>query len=107
MKKLFFIATLGVAGLMSANSIEKDYEDNNLSSEEDVITGGGCVTYGMYVWCTDEMYDDTVCWGEGTPYANFEDARLGCILPNSQALTLYMCPSLNPPGTPQDESIQP
>ncbi len=46
----------------------------------------------MYVWCTDEMVADTMCWGEGAGVGceTYRSATLNLIR-NSQLLTEYFC----------------
>ena len=98
MKKLVILAAFGVAGLVSAkdtgtnkNSKEEKTEKKSVDSKEIKNKAvGQCMQVGLYVWCTDEMLTDVICWGEGTGTATYEQAVKDEIR-NSQLLTEYIC----------------
>ncbi|WP_034752223.1 hypothetical protein [Chryseobacterium daeguense] len=49
-----------------------------------------CIQNAMFVWCTGEFYHDTVCWGEGSGTATYQQA-IADEIHNSQLLTEYIC----------------
>lgn len=85
MKKFLCMAILSIsASSMSASPLVTDYNDLPVENT------GGCQSYGMYVWCTDQMEADIVCWGEGTGTPTFQDAE-NCMIKNGQLLTEMIC----------------
>lgn len=83
-------------GLMTATEVSKGNSAPSPTAIE-------CISYSMYVWCTDEMVPDTVCYGPGTGTPTFHDARV-CMIKNSQLMTYYSCGNgpgagQQPPGT--------
>jgi len=98
MKKIFLIAALGVAGLASANNIylkkDGDKEKTEMkkanSNQEDPNGKMQCQQVGMLVWCTNEVVPDTMCWGEGSGTATYQQAVQDQIH-NSQLLTEFYC----------------
>lgn len=101
MKKIFLLAAFGVAGLVSAKNAleikaEFSKEKNNVEIKESKKSGKiviqQCQNYGMYIPCTDETLSDSVCWGEGTGNATYEDARQ-CMLRNAKLALKFFCDS--------------
>ncbi|GAB0156243.1 hypothetical protein CHRYSEOSP005_15070 [Chryseobacterium sp. Alg-005] len=98
MKKILLVATICVAGLASAKdgevkTIEKKTEKKEAVKEIDSKEAEAamqCMQVGMLVWCTDEVVTDTVCWGEGSGTATYEQAVSDSIR-NSQLLTEFTC----------------
>lgn len=86
MKKIILLAIFGIAGLMNANTKAETHFDN----EEDALVMQ-CYTYGVYIHCTDEVVDDTICWGEGTSLPTYRDA-VRCQTRNAQLMTAFYCP---------------
>ena len=62
---IFLMATSSVFASRSVVDFN-DFADENI---------GGCLSYGMYIWCTDQMESDIVCWGEGTVLLPFKMLR--------------------------------
>lgn len=85
MKKCLFMAIF----LMATSSVfaSRSVVDFNDFADEN---NGGCLSYGMYIWCTDQMESDIVCWGEGTGTPTFQDAE-NCMIKNGQLLTEIIC----------------
>lgn len=79
---------MSVAGLVSAKNAEEKKETKTV--EKEAAVAGQCQTVGMFVWCTNEMVEDTICWGEGTGTATYEQAMADEIR-NSQLLTEFTC----------------
>lgn len=99
MKKIILIAALSVAGLASAkdgdlrkdkNVEKKEKKASEKSQEDSDAKKMQCVQVGMLVWCTDEVVPDTVCWGEGSGTATYQQAMQDSIH-NSQLLTEFYC----------------
>jgi len=100
MKKLFLIAALGVAGFVSAKNAEETKPTKEPEKKE-IIKGVvaedpndkmQCYEWAMYVWCTDQFFADTVCWGAGSGTATHAQA-VADEIHNSQLLTEYFCGS--------------
>ncbi len=90
MKKLVILAAISAAGLVSAKNAEEKKEIKN--DEKEVAAKGQCQAVGMYVWCTDEMVSDTMCWGSGTGTDTYEQA-VSDQIHNAQLLTEFTCGS--------------
>lgn len=85
MKKTILAAIFGIAGLMNANTKAEPYF---VDEEDDLIMQ--CYSYGILVWCTNEVMDDTICWGEGTSVPTYQEA-IQCQTRNAQLLTQFYC----------------
>lgn len=99
MKKVFLVATICVAGLASAKNAEiknptkegeKKEAVKTIDSKEADAKKMNCISYGMYIECTGEVIPDTVCYGEGTGTATYQDAW-NCITENGQMANAYVC----------------
>ncbi|AKK74423.1 hypothetical protein OK18_19015 [Chryseobacterium gallinarum] len=98
MKKILLIATISVAGLVSAKNTEvktptKEVEKKEVVKEVDSKEADAsmqCIQYGMLISCTNEVIPDTVCYGEGTDNATYEDAW-DCITTNGQLANEFFC----------------
>lgn len=94
MKKMIFLAALITAGVLSAKNVEikKDKEDikTEKKSPDTQKAKMQCQQVGMLVWCTDEVISDTMCWGEGSGTATYEQA-VSDQIHNSQLLTEFYC----------------
>ncbi|WP_439479500.1 hypothetical protein [Chryseobacterium aquaticum] len=97
MKKIILLATFGVVGLVSAKEVNLNTDKNGDKSKETKSSQNEkvlqqCIQVQMYVWCTDEMVPDTMCWGEGAGVGceTYRSATLNLIR-NSQLLTEYFC----------------
>jgi len=98
MKKLFLFAAVSVAGLASAKDVEikklstdgekKEAVKSTVSKE--IEAKMNCISYGMYIECTGEVIPDTVCYGEGTGTATYQDAW-NCITENGTLANDYFC----------------
>nr|WP_314499724.1 hypothetical protein [uncultured Chryseobacterium sp.] len=88
MKKLLVLAAFTVTVLASAKNAEEKKE--TVPAEKDAAAKGHCQAVGMYVWCTDEMVSDTMCWGSGTGTDSYEQAVADQIR-NAQLLTEFTC----------------
>jgi len=92
MKKLFLVATIGVAGLVSAKNAEIKTlsKENKLevktveSKDSKVFSKFGCWQYGIVIGCTNEMVVDTAC-GD-----TFADAQ-ACMNQNAALMNEFMC----------------
>ena len=88
MKKLFFIAALGVAGMMSANGI---FELNR--SEANILPppeGEIICSAATYMYCSGNLIHDTLCWDENNPASFIEMQQ--CHLAANTAWSEYNCP---------------
>lgn len=83
------LATMSVAGLVSAKNGEEKKDSKN-TDEKAPVAVAQCITVGMYVWCTKQTIEDTMCWGEGTTYPTYTAANTAQTH-NSQLLTEYTC----------------
>ncbi|KFF10497.1 hypothetical protein IW15_19345 [Chryseobacterium soli] len=100
MKKVILIATICIAGLVSAKNGEemkptkekKEVAKATAQAEEqeEALKAINCRTVGMYVWCNDEMLSDTVCWGEGSGTAT-EAQAMAQSLHNAQLVNEFFC----------------
>lgn len=97
MKKILLVATISVAGLVSAKDAEvktttKEVEKKETVKEADKEADAAmqCIQYGMLISCTNEVIEDTVCYGEGTDNASYEDAW-DCITTNGQLANEFFC----------------
>lgn len=98
MKKILLIATIGVAGLVSAKDAEvkptKEVEKKeavNASADDAEALRMQCIQYGMYIECTGEVIPDQVCYGEGTGISTYEEAW-DCITHNGTLANAFFCP---------------
>lgn len=97
MKKIILLAAFGVAGLVSAKEVnliteKRDDKSKETKSFQNKKAVEQCIQVSMYVWCTDEMVPDTMCWGEGAGvgFETYRSASLSLIR-NSQLLTEFTC----------------
>lgn len=100
MKKILLLITFAIAGLVNAKSIDlekgkKEREKTEKKSEKKTESDSSvkkmnCIQNAMFVWCTGEFYHDTVCWGEGSGTATYQQA-IADEIHNSQLLTEYIC----------------
>lgn len=97
MKKAIFIGAFLVTGLVSAKNVdpvkekkENQTEKSTSTSETEEAKRMQCIQVGMLVWCTNEVVSDTVCWGEGSGTATYQQAMLDEVH-NSQLLTEFYC----------------
>lgn len=101
MKKVILVATICVAGLVSAKTaknlkptkeVEKKeaLEVKEIQDSKKATKKINCRTIGMLVWCTDTMLSDTVCWGPGSGTATEEQA-MSESLHNSQLVNEFFC----------------
>jgi len=96
MKKLLLLSTFAIVGLTNAKSIdlEKGKKENEKKSDQKKESESElkmqCIQNAMFVWCTGEFYHDTVCWGEGSGTATYQQA-IADEIHNSQLLTEYIC----------------
>lgn len=79
---------MSVAGLVSAKNGEEKKDSKNTEEKASVVAQ--CQIVGMYVWCTQEMVEDTMCWGEGTTYPTYRSAQIAQSN-NSRLLTEFTC----------------
>lgn len=66
------LATISVAGLVSAKNAEERKETKTV--EKEVAVKAQCQSVGIFIPCTNENLSDTICWGEGTGNATYDDA---------------------------------
>lgn len=100
MKKIILVATICVAGLVSAKNTEeikptKEGEKKEVKIKEKSASKSDalkmqCQSIGILITCTDEVLTDTVCWGEGSGTATYEQAHADHIH-NAQLLNEYLC----------------
>lgn len=94
MKKTILLAAFSVAGLVSAKEGKTVTEENSPSkaTEQKQVQKSKmqCQTVGILIGCTDEVLDDTICWGSGSHNATYEDARKE-ELKNARLLNEFYC----------------
>jgi hypothetical protein len=99
MKKTILLAAFTIAGFASAKNVDlrRDKENDkmekkNVNSKESQGESQkiNCRQVGMFVWCTQEIVSDTVCWGAGSGTAT-ESQAMADSLHNSQLLTEFYC----------------
>lgn len=92
MKKTILLTAFGVAGLMSAKEDKKEIKENLQTKEQKETQKAKmqCQTVGILIGCTDEVLDDTICWGSGSHNATYEDARKE-ELHNARLLNEFYC----------------
>jgi hypothetical protein len=78
MKKFLLVATMCVAGLASANNLEKNKEDQpkKVEQNKDAETPPRqlCTAITIVIMCdTSQNFNNTYCWEEGNQ-ASFESA---------------------------------
>lgn len=82
MKKIILLAAFGVARLVSAKNPEEIKPVKKTEKKETVkkaVTEDPdgkmqCSEWAMYVWCTDQFFVDTVCWGAGSGTSTYAQA---------------------------------
>lgn len=100
MKKTLLLSVFIFTGLVNAKNIDlekgkKEREKSENKSDQVEKTDAKilkmqCIQNAMFVWCTGEFYHDTVCWGEGSGTATYQQA-IADEIHNSQLLTEYIC----------------
>lgn len=98
MRKLLLVTTFVIAGLSQAKNVEPKNDKEDKKTEKKVADSEEskgkstiqCRQVGMFVWCTQEMLSDTVCWGAGSGTATEEQA-MDDSLHNSQLVTEFFC----------------
>jgi len=96
MKKILLVATICVAGLVSAKNIDvkkptKEVEKKEVTqSTESKDPQPKCFSYGILIECTGEVLEDTVCYGPGSDNATYQDAW-DCITENGQLANEFFC----------------
>lgn len=98
MKKIILLAAFGVAGLVSAKNVEVEKEKveaTKTQKSQAAFSGMQCMQVGILVWCTDEVVTDSVCWGEGSGTATYEQA-IKDERHNAALLNEFTCGSSNP-----------
>jgi hypothetical protein len=99
MKKILLVATMSVAGLVSAKNAEEKKRTKEVEKKEAVKEAESkeaealkiqCINYGMFIECTGEVIPDQVCYGEGTGVASYEEAW-DCITTNGTLANDYFC----------------
>ncbi len=88
MKKFILLAAMSLAGLVSAKNGEEKKETK--TDEKEAVAKAQCQLVGMFIWCTGEVVEDTICWGSGTNNATYADATAE-ETHNSQLLSEYTC----------------
>lgn len=84
------------AGTLSAKDADlnkdndKGKKEQKASAKEAEAKKFQCMNVGILIECTNEVLDDTVCWGEGSGTATYEQAYADHIH-NAQLLTEYLC----------------
>jgi len=99
MKKLLFLAVLGVAGLVNAKSIEEIKPSKYTAKNTEKVKPAKketkqqyCQTYTMVCWCdSSKDVNDTVCYEYDSP----SDRRraFACMGENSSLYNEYQCGS--------------
>lgn len=91
MKKLFLIATIGVAGFLSANSVVNDSNKSNLTKiDNKEFVQQYCQEYVMVVWCDKSKNTvDTVCYELGN--AQSKNEAYECMAHNGRLFNIYNC----------------
>ncbi len=101
MKKTILLATFCVAGMVSVSAKEtetnkeKEAVSKTEQSESSQKVAMTCQQVGLYVWCKDTTYEDTICWGEGSHNSTHQQAHIEEIH-NAQLLTEFLCGKQNP-----------
>ncbi|KUJ56290.1 hypothetical protein [Chryseobacterium aquaticum] len=98
MKKLLLIATIGIAGCLSANnSINNCNKEKMKEKEENIVTKKEaiqqyCQEYVMVVWCDKSKNAvDTVCYELGNEQSR--DEAYECMRHNGRLFNIYNCGS--------------
>ncbi|WP_179467523.1 hypothetical protein [Chryseobacterium sp. H1D6B] len=97
---MILLVAFATAGVLSAKDVdlkkEKEKEKTEIKTTNQSEAKGPsgpamlCTSVGMFVWCTNEVITDTVCWGGNSGTATYQQAMADSIH-NAQLLTEFYC----------------